>query len=75
MNLTEDLLSGLVKQVTGSHKIIFHPHGKDKPESAYEVDFTPPFKRLPMMETLSQKLGGIKLPQDLETEEARAFFD
>jgi lysyl-tRNA synthetase class 2 len=57
MNLTEDLLSNLVKTVTGSYKITFHPNGKDKPETAYEIDFSPPFKRLPMMETLAEKVG------------------
>ncbi|EGR28499.1 lysyl-tRNA synthetase, putative [Ichthyophthirius multifiliis] len=75
MNLTEDLLSNLVKSITGSYKIVFHPQGKDKPDVSYEIDFTPPFKRLPMMETLSQKLGGIQLPTDLESEEALKFFD
>ena len=32
MDLTEDLLSKLVKSVTGSYKIKYHPKGKDSEE-------------------------------------------
>lgn len=71
MKLTEDLLSSLVLKLTGSYKIKFHPEGKENPEKSYEIDFTPPFRRVPMMETLSEKLGGVKMPEDYDTEEAR----
>lgn len=75
MKLTEDLLSSLVLKLTGSYKIKFHPEGKENPDKSYEIDFTPPFRRVPMMETLSEKLGGVKMPEDYDTEEAREFFD
>lgn len=41
-----------------------------------EIDFTPPFKRIPMMKGLEEVLG-IELPKGdaLATEETRVFFD
>jgi lysyl-tRNA synthetase class 2 len=56
MNITEDMISGLVKEVTGSYKIKYHPEGisddPEKPSKEVEIDFTPPWKRVSMMETL-----------------------
>jgi lysyl-tRNA synthetase class 2 len=42
----------------------------------YEIDFTPPFRRIPMMKGLEEALG-MELPKgrDLATEETRVFFD
>ena len=41
-----------------------------------EIDFTPPYRRIPMMKGLEECLQ-IKLPKntELETEESRIFFD
>jgi lysyl-tRNA synthetase class 2 len=41
-----------------------------------EIDFTPPFRRIPMMKGLADTLG-VELPAntELHTEEARLFFD
>ena len=47
---TEELLSGLVKKITGSYIIKYHPEGKDGKE--IEIDFTPPFKRISMIDYL-----------------------
>ena len=64
MSLTETMLSELVKSVTGSFKIQFHPNGRDSDE-VVEIDFTPPFKRVSMMSTLEEKMN-VKFPQNLE---------
>lgn len=73
--MTEELLSGMVKAITGGYKITYHPHGPEQP--GLDIDFTPPFRRVSMMATLEEKLGA-KLPDPttLDTEEARkyAFF-
>jgi lysyl-tRNA synthetase class 2 len=69
--LTEDLMSGLVKEITGSYKLSYHLNGADQPP--VEIDFTPPFKRIPMMSTLEAKLG-VKMPVDLTSEEATQFL-
>jgi len=77
MSFTEDLLSQMVKSIHGSFKIPYHPQDDpNNPDKVYEIDFTPPFKRIPMMKGLEDVLG-MELPKgkDLATEEARALFD
>jgi len=60
MEITENMLSGMVKAIHGTYKIQYHPVG---PESeAYEIDFTPPFKRISMMKKLEDILQ-VKLPE------------
>uniref|UniRef100_A0A915E5U7 Lysine--tRNA ligase n=1 Tax=Ditylenchus dipsaci TaxID=166011 RepID=A0A915E5U7_9BILA len=75
MNLTEDLLSKMVFNVLGRYKQQYHPNGPDT-EPVYEIDFTPPFKRVNMYSEL-EKILEIELPKpaDLETAEARQIFD
>ena len=72
MKLTEDLLSQMVYQIHGSHKIKYHPNGIEDKDTVIEIDFTPPFRRIPMMKGLEEVLG-IELPKGeaLATEEAR----
>jgi lysyl-tRNA synthetase class 2 len=76
MKFTEDFLSSMVKTITGSYKILYHPDQDNDPAKVLEIDFTPPFKRIPMMKGLEEALG-VELPKgkDLATEEAREFFD
>merc|ERR1711957_825516 len=58
MDMTEEMLSGMVKDITGGYKIMFSP----KPGAAdIEIDFTPPFKRVPMIGGLEEAMG-ITLP-------------
>lgn len=42
MKMTEDMLSGMVKELTGGYKIKYHANGYDK--EPIEIDFTPPFR-------------------------------
>jgi lysyl-tRNA synthetase class 2 len=58
MVMCEELVSGLVKNITGGYKISYSPK-PDAPE--VEIDFTPPFKRISMMEGLEEAMG-VKLP-------------
>lgn len=51
---------GMVKKITGGHKITYHPEGPEG--EAWEVDFTTPFKRLDMMLDLEKELG-VPLPK------------
>ena len=67
MDLTEDMLSTMVKELTGSYKISFHPDPIDHPEKVLEIDFSPPWRRMPMMEELEKSLG-VEVPKDIETE-------
>jgi lysyl-tRNA synthetase, class II len=74
IEITEKLLSGMVKSIHGSYKIKYHPNGEDGEE--VEVDFTPPFRRIPMLKTLESILK-VKFPPatELHTKESNKFFD
>lgn len=73
MDLTESLLSGLVKHITGGYKIKYHPEGKEGPE--LELDFTTPWKRFDMIEELEKQLD-VKFPpgDQLDTPETNRFL-
>uniref|UniRef100_UPI00398F8061 lysine--tRNA ligase isoform X1 n=1 Tax=Pristiophorus japonicus TaxID=55135 RepID=UPI00398F8061 len=74
MQITEKLLSGMVKHITGSYKVTYHPDGPEG--QSCEIDFTPPFNRISLVTDL-EKIMGVKFPSSdqYETEEARKFFD
>lgn len=74
MVITENLVSGMVKELTGGYKVTYHPEGPDGP--VWDVDFTPPFRRIRMIPELESKLG-VKFPHpnDFGKEESRKFFD
>lgn len=71
MDTTEEMLSGIVKDVTGGYKVPYpissssempaeheDEQGEDVKKAAnmVEIDFSPPFKRLPIRETLEECL-------------------
>ena len=74
MVITENLVSGMVKELTGGYKVAYHPEGPDGP--VWDIDFTPPFRRICMIPELESKLG-VKFPHpnDFGKEESRKFFD
>ena len=47
----------MVKHLTGGTKILYHSQDGNE----YEVDFTPPFKRVKMIDELERKLS-VKFP-------------
>jgi lysyl-tRNA synthetase class 2 len=58
MDMTEEMISGMVKEITGGYKIKYSP----KPGAEeVEIDFSPPFKRISMMEGIEEAMG-VKLP-------------
>jgi len=71
MEMTEQLVSGMVKELHGTYKIKYHAKGADK--DPIEIDFTPPFKRIPMIKGLEEVLN-ITMPKDLAAEETRLFL-
>ncbi|KAK3828213.1 MAG: hypothetical protein J3Q66DRAFT_322094 [Benniella sp.] len=73
MEMTEALLAGMVMAICGKYKIAYHPQGPDGP--AMEIDFTPPFRRINMIEYLEEKLK-VKFPaaDTLHTPEATKFL-
>ncbi|KAJ3115017.1 lysyl-tRNA synthetase [Phlyctochytrium bullatum] len=59
MDMTEVLLSGMVKHITGGYKVVYHPQGPDG--EAMTIDFTPPFRRVRMIPELERILK-VKFP-------------
>ncbi|VVA94437.1 unnamed protein product [Arabis nemorensis] len=71
MEMTEDILSGLVKELTGGYKIKYHANGYDK--EPIEIDSTPPFRRIEMIGEL-EKVANLNIPKDLASEEANKYL-
>ncbi|KAB0793569.1 hypothetical protein PPYR_09098 [Photinus pyralis] len=63
MTLTETMISGMVYSIHGTYKVKYHPDGPDGEE--VEIDFTPPFKRIPMLPALEKALN-VKFPSPNE---------
>nr|XP_019954492.1 PREDICTED: lysine--tRNA ligase isoform X1 [Paralichthys olivaceus] len=74
MEITEKLLSGMVKHITGGYKVTYHPDGPEG--QAHEIDFTPPFRRVSMTHNL-EEIMGVKFPpsDSYDSDETRKFFD
>ncbi|KAK7035374.1 lysyl-tRNA synthetase [Paramarasmius palmivorus] len=78
MDMTEAMVEGLVKYLTGGKtELTFYPDGDKGKEGAKEwkLDFKRPWKRYDMIETLEEKLG-VKFPpgDTLHTDEANKFL-
>jgi len=72
MAFTEKMLSEMVMNLTGAYKVKYHPEGKGEGLPEIEIDFTPPFKRIPMIKGLEEVLG-VKFP-DVNSDEANEFL-
>ncbi|KAL9589349.1 MAG: hypothetical protein Q9203_001852 [Teloschistes exilis] len=71
MDITEDLVSGLVKHVTGSYQTTFHTQTGEE----YHVDWEKPWKRIDMIDAL-EKACGEKFPpgEELHTTATNDFL-
>ena len=58
--MTEEMISGLVKEIHGSYKVKYQP--KDGAE--FEIDFSPPWPRIPMLDGLVKALSTHEKPVD-----------
>jgi len=65
MDITEELISSMVLNIKGSYKIEYHPDGPEG--KAIEIDFTPPWPRISMVEEIEKK-AGIKLGRDFSSD-------
>mmetsp|Transcript_34754 Transcript_34754/g.111023 ORF Transcript_34754/g.111023 Transcript_34754/m.111023 type:complete len:330 (+) Transcript_34754:951-1940(+) len=74
IKFTEELLSQMVLNICGGYKVKLHLEAKlGEPAKELEIDFTPPFRRIPMISGLEEKLG-VKIPLPLESDETNAFL-
>jgi lysyl-tRNA synthetase class 2 len=73
MDMTEELLSGMVKEITGSYKTVLHREDSGK---VYDINWAPPWPRIPMIPTL-EKMTGEKFPpaDQLHTDETSKFLE
>ncbi|KAK6205641.1 uncharacterized protein RJT21DRAFT_118160 [Scheffersomyces amazonensis] len=73
MDMTELLFSEMVKEITGSYKVTYHPDGPKGEELT--LDFTRPWKRVNMIEEL-EKVYNVKFPagDQLHTAETGEFL-
>ncbi|ODV96965.1 hypothetical protein PACTADRAFT_48751 [Pachysolen tannophilus NRRL Y-2460] len=73
MDMTEVLFSEMVKEITGSYEIKYHPDGPDGKELI--LNFTRPWKRINMIEEL-EKVFNVKFPpgDQLHTAETGQFL-
>ncbi|KAI9845085.1 MAG: lysyl-tRNA synthetase [Sclerophora amabilis] len=71
MNITEDLVSGLVKHITGGYTTTFHTQAGDE----YTVNWEKPWKRIEMIPALEAATGETFPPgTELHTDETNAFL-
>jgi len=70
LEMTEEMISGMVKEITGSY--IIH-YAVDEGGEPTAIDFTPPWKRIGMIEGLEQATGTVFPP--LEAPEMPAFLE
>jgi lysyl-tRNA synthetase class 2 len=64
----------MVKQIHGSYKLPYHPEGPNGP--CFEIDCTPPFRRLRMFPDLEKALGTkLPCPTKLDLPESRQLLD
>jgi lysyl-tRNA synthetase class 2 len=71
MEVTETMLSGMVKELTGGYKIKYHANGVTNPP--IEIDFTPPFRRIDMIKDL-EEMANLNIPKDLSSDEANRYL-
>ncbi|KAJ2765892.1 lysyl-tRNA synthetase [Coemansia nantahalensis] len=73
MEITEKMLSSMVKYLHGTYKVEYHKDGPDA--DPLVIDFTPPFRRVDMIGGLEEALG-VKFPPatELHTQETNRFL-
>jgi lysyl-tRNA synthetase class 2 len=73
MDLTEELISSIVKNVTGSNQTVLH---REDNGTEYDINWELPWRRVPMIPTL-EKITGEEFPSadQLHTEEAGQFLE
>jgi len=74
MDLTEELVSGMVKDITGGYVVKYHPDAQD-PTKEMTINFEKPWKRIDMIGGLEEALG-VKFPpgDQLHTAETAQFL-
>ncbi|XP_074284473.1 lysine--tRNA ligase-like [Silene latifolia] len=67
----EFILIGMVKELTGGYTVKYHSNGQDK--DPIIIDFSPPYRRIDMIEEL-EKMAKLNFLKDLSSEEANKYL-
>lgn len=75
MDLTEHLISEMVKEITGSYKIKYHCTDPEDPNSVKEIElnFERPWRRISMISEL-EKILEVSIPTPYSSEATRQFL-
>ncbi len=74
MDVTEEMISGMVHSICGSYKVMYEPaDGEGFEEKEVEVDFTPPWPRLNMIDEIERR-GGFSMPRPLDGKDCNDFL-
>jgi len=65
MDMTEELISGIVRDIHGSYRVQYLPAHATEP---YEIDFSPPWPRISMLDGLREHLDGFDFEDGLALE-------
>ncbi|KAI9503879.1 hypothetical protein BX070DRAFT_120097 [Coemansia spiralis] len=73
LDITENMVAGMVKYLFGTYKVEYHKNGSENPPLV--IDFTPPFRRVDMIGGLEEALD-VKFPsaEELHTEATNKFL-
>ncbi|KAJ2526105.1 hypothetical protein EV175_007684, partial [Coemansia sp. RSA 1933] len=73
LDITESMISSMVKYLFGSYKVEFHKNGQENPPLV--IDFSPPFRRIDMIGGLKEALN-VKFPPatELHTDNTNKFL-
>jgi len=69
MQMCEEMLSSIVKQIHGDYHITYHMNDID-----HIIDFTPPFRKIDIMTELIT-CTAVTFPTDFTTDDSRQFLD
>ena len=71
LDLTEELISNMVKEITGSYDTVLHKEG-----TTYEINWQRPWKRVQLIPALEEVTGEKFPPSDqLHTDESLVFLE
>ncbi|KAF9761740.1 putative lysine--tRNA ligase, cytoplasmic [Nosema granulosis] len=69
MEMTEELLNGMVLEVNGSTKISYNPKKREQSVEPAEIDFARPFKRYHILQELSKVVGVELTGENIESQQ------
>jgi len=70
MKITEELLERIVLKLFNKHEVSY----TKADGTTLTVNFKPPYKRVPLIATIEEKIGKKKIPRPLDSEDCRLFL-